>query len=263
MAAHCNHHNAPVETTTLILIIGAAVAGFVQGLSGFAFGLVATSIWAWWLPPQLVAVMSVFGALVGQLIAVFSNRRSLELPLLWPMVAGGLAGLPIGLLLLPHLDSAGFQFGVGLLLALWCPLMLFSGRIPHITFGGRPLDALIGTAGGFTGAVGGFTGPIPTLWSTLRGWPKQQQRVVIQNFNLVMLAVTFASYMATGVVTPPMWAHFVWVVPVLLVPVLLGARLFARISAEAFKRVVLALLAASGLALLLRSVPVIMHRLAV
>lgn len=249
-----------MDAATWILIGGAMVAGFVQGLSGFAFGLVASSIWAWWLPPQLVAVMAVFGALVGQLIAVFSQRRSLEWPLLWPLVAGGLAGLPLGLLLLPRLDSTGFQFGVGLLLALWCPLMLASGRIPHLRFGGRTADALIGLAGGVTGAVGGFTGPIPTLWSTLRGWPKLQQRVVIQNFNLVMLSVTFASYVAAGVVTRPMWTQFAWVVPVLFVPVLLGARLFARISAEAFRRVVLTLLALSGVALLARSVPVLLSR---
>lgn len=251
-----------MDGTTAILLAGAIVAGFVQGLSGFAFGLVASSIWAWWLPPQLVAVMSVFGALVGQLIAVFSNRRNLEWPLLWPLVAGGLVGLPLGLLVLPRLDGAWFQFGVGLMLALWCPLMLVSGRIPNVRFGGRAADALVGLGGGFTGAVGGFTGPIPTLWSTLRGWPKVQQRVVIQNFNLVMLAVTFASYLATGLVTPPMWGQLAWIVPVLLVPVLLGARVFARISAEAFRRVVLSLLALSGVALLARSVPVIWQRLA-
>jgi uncharacterized membrane protein YfcA len=74
--------------------------------------------------------------------------------------------------------------------------------------------------------------------------------------------VTFASYLATGLVTPPMWGQFAWIVPVLLVPVLLGARVFARISAEAFRRVVLSLLALSGVALLARSVPVIWQRLA-
>jgi acetyl esterase/lipase len=53
------------DTILIVLLAGAVVAGFVQGLSGFAFGLTATSIWVWWLPPQLVAVMSVFGALAA------------------------------------------------------------------------------------------------------------------------------------------------------------------------------------------------------
>jgi hypothetical protein len=42
------------------------VAGFVQGLSGFAFGMVAMSFWAWVLEPQLAAVLSVFGSLTGR-----------------------------------------------------------------------------------------------------------------------------------------------------------------------------------------------------
>ena len=41
----------------LVVALGAAVAGFVQGLSGFAFGMVAMSFWAWVLEPQLAAVL--------------------------------------------------------------------------------------------------------------------------------------------------------------------------------------------------------------
>ena len=67
-----------MDTTWWVLIVGALLAGFVQGLSGFAFGLVASSIWAWWLPPQLVAVLIVFGSLFGQLLALATARRSLQ-----------------------------------------------------------------------------------------------------------------------------------------------------------------------------------------
>ena len=63
-------------------------------------------------------------------------------------------------------------------------------------------------AGGVMGAIGGFTGPVPTLWATLRGWDKDTLRGVIQNFNLVMLGATFASYVASGLVTRSMWPQF-------------------------------------------------------
>ncbi|SCU76124.1 exported hypothetical protein [Cupriavidus necator] len=46
-----------MDSTLLIVIAGAAVAGFVQGLSGFAFGMVAMSFWAWAIEPQLVPVL--------------------------------------------------------------------------------------------------------------------------------------------------------------------------------------------------------------
>jgi hypothetical protein len=248
------------DTTLLLLLAGAVVAGFVQGLSGFAFGLTATSIWAWWLPPQLVAVMAVFGALTGQVIAAVTTRRAAGWPRLLPLLLGAAAGLPLGLWLLPRLDADLFRLAVGLLLAVWCPLMLVSHRLPRVLAGGRAADALAGMAGGITGAVGGFTGPLPTLWATLRGWPKDELRSVIQNFNLVTLAVIFASYLLTGLVTRAMWPAFAAVAPALLVPVLLGARLYAGISPEAFRRLVLTLLALSGVALLARAVPAVLAR---
>lgn len=249
-----------MDSTLWLLAGGAALAGFVQGLSGFAFGLVATSIWAWWLPPQLVAAMSVFGAMTGQIATVLVARRPMQWPLLAPLLAGGLCGLPLGVWLLPRLDIATFQFGLGALLAIWCPVMLMSGHIPRVSFGGRWADAAAGVAGGVAGALGGFTGPLPTLWCTLRGWDKATLRGVIQNFNLVMLSATFVSYLASGVVTTAMVPHMAVVAPALLVPVLLGARLYTGISPEAFRRVVLALLTCAGLALLAKAAPTLLLR---
>ena len=249
-----------MDSTWWVVVMGAMVAGFVQGLSGFAFGLVATSIWIWTLPPQLVAAMSVFGALAGQVVAAVTTRRPMMWPKLAPLLAGGLCGLPLGVWLLPQLDVGTFQLGVGALMAIWCPLMLLSGRIPNITRGGRLADAAAGLAGGTTGAIGGFTGPLPTLWGTLRGWDKDTLRGVIQNFNLVMLAVTFISYLATGLVTRAMLPQLGLVAAALLVPVLLGARLYAGISPEAFRRLVLVLLACTGAALLVKAGPVVWAR---
>jgi uncharacterized membrane protein YfcA len=236
-------------------------AGFVQGLSGFAFGLVATSIWAWWLPPLMVAPLSVFGALVGQLIAAATVRRGMHWHRLWPLLAGGLTGIPLGLLLLPRLDTPSFQLGIGLLLALWCPVMLFSGRIPRLQRGGRVADGAAGLLGGLTGAVAGFAGPIPTLWATLRGWERDTLRSVVQNFNLAMLVVTLSAYAVSGLVTREMWPLLPWVAGAVLLPVLLGARLYAGIGTKTFQRVVLALLALSGAALLLRALPPLLARL--
>lgn len=104
------------------IVVGAATAGFVQGLTGFGFGLVAMSFWAWVLDPKLAAVLAVFGALTGQVLAAFTVGRGLDWKLVGPFVLGGLVGLPIGLWLLPQLDAVGFRAGIGALLALWCTL---------------------------------------------------------------------------------------------------------------------------------------------
>lgn len=237
-----------------IVAVGAAVAGFVQGLSGFAFGMVAMSFWAWVLDPRLAAALAVFGALTGQLLAVFSVRRGFNWPLLWPFLLGGLAGIPLGVLILPHLDMDWFKAVLGALLALWCPVMLMAQRLPRIG-GNRWGDGAVGLVGGVMGGIGGFAGSVPTLWCTLRGFGKDTQRAVIQNFNLSMLAVTMATYLATGIVTRDMAPMFAVVAPAMLIPTLLGTPLYIGISEVTFRRLVLGLLTCSGLTLLASSVP--------
>ena len=87
-----------------LLVVGAVVAGFVQGLSGFAFSMVAMSFWVWGLEPRVAAVMAVFGSLTGQLVAAFSVRRGLGLQALAPFLVGGAVGIPSGVMVLPTLS---------------------------------------------------------------------------------------------------------------------------------------------------------------
>ncbi|MDB5872396.1 MAG: permease [Ramlibacter sp.] len=232
----------------------------MQGLSGFGFGLTAMSLWAWTLEPQLAAALAVFGGLTGQVIAAISVRRGFNLKRLLPFVLGGFCGLPLGIYLLPRLDVPLFRALLGLLIVIMCPLMFFAPSLPRITRGGRIGDALAGMAGGAMGGIGGFTGVVPTLWCTVRGFSKDDQRAVIQNFNLAMLAVTFAIYVASGIATRQMLPLFAIVAPAMLIPSLLGARLYLGISELAFRKVLLGLLTASGAALLATSLPVLIHR---
>lgn len=232
----------------------------MQGLSGFGFSMTAMSVWAWVLEPRLAAALAVFGGLCGQLIAVFSVRLGFNLARLAPFVIGGLAGLPLGVWLLPRLDIPLFKAVLGAIIAVICPLMLVAERLPSITHGGRVADAVSGAAGGVMSGLGGFAGVVPSLWCTLRGFEKDAQRSVIQNFNLAMLSVTFASYLATGILQASQVPLLAVVLPAMVVPSLLGARLYARISPLAFRKVVLGLLTLSGVALLASAVPVLLSR---
>lgn len=245
----------------LVVALGAAVAGFVQGLSGFAFGLVAMSFWAWSVDPRLAAVLATFGALTGQVIAAITVRRGFDKRRLLPFVLGGLAGVPIGIWLLPRLDVPLFKACLGGLLVPWCLAMLMARSLPRIAWGGRIADAVSGFLGGICGGVGGFTGPIPTLWCTLRGFERDVQRSVVQNFNLSMLAVAFALQVASGNVAASMLPLLGIVAVCVLVPVLLGARLYIGISDVRFRQIVLGLLTLSGVALLASSLPVLWQRL--
>lgn len=240
--------------------IGAAIAGFVQGLSGFAFSMIALSIWAWVLEPQPAALLAIFGGWLGQVIAACSAARPRAGPLLWPFLAGGLCGVPLGLWLLPMLDVVLFKLGLGLVLVLWCPVMLMSDRLPRIERAGRAGDALVGVAGGMMGGLGGLSGVVPTLWCALRGFNREVQRAVIQNFNLAMLSVSLALHVVAGNYSADMLPLLGLVAAAVLVPVWLGARLYVGMSDLAFRRLVLGVLTASGVVILASALPALLRR---
>ncbi len=110
------------------------------------------------------------------------------------------------------------------------------------------------------GGIGGFTGTLPTLWCTLRGYDRHVQRAVIQNFNLSMLLVTMGAYLATGIVTLEVLPMFAIVLPAMLLPTVLGTRFYKKINDVTFRKIVLTLLTASGIALLISSVPRLVER---
>lgn len=239
-----------IEPYLAIIIGGAIVAGFVQGLSGFAFSLVSLSIWAWAVDPQVAAPMAVFGSLVGQVVALPLTWRGTELKRLAPFVIGGVIGVPLGIFLLGILEPAGFKLALGLFLVVYSPAMLFVPTSWALRWGGRWADGAIGWLGGIFGGIGGMAGGIPTLWCTLRGWDKDAQRGVMQTFNIAMHVATLTGYVLHGgIITGETLKLFAIIAPALAIPVLLGAMLFNRLNQLAFRRIVLALLFVSGLVL--------------
>ena len=234
----------------LLIVIGAALAGFAQGVSGFAYSLVALSVWAWGVDPALAAPMSVFGALTGQLVTLPWVWRGFSLRLLLPLVAGGVLGIPIGVVLLQLFDPITFKFCLGIFLVLYCPLNLLSRPGNRMTFGGRFADGVAGFIGGIGGGIGGIAGPFPTLWTTLRGWDKDTQRGVLQGFNITLHTVTMVIYVGTGVVTIATVPSLGIVAASLILPAIAGVMLFRRMTQVQFRRVILVLLTASGVALI-------------
>lgn len=237
-------------TEIWVLAGGAAVAGLVQGISGFAFAMVAMSIWVWGVEPQLAAVMAVFGGLTGQIISVIRVRRGWHVSLLWPFLAGSALGIPIGTRLLPLLDANRFKLVLGGMLVVCCTAMLATKRLPSITHGGRVADAAVGLLGGVMAPLSGFSGLAPALWATLRGYTKDAHRAVLQNFNLVVLAATMASLVWSGRARAEHLPQMGVVAASLVLPSIWGSKIYLGMSPVAFRNGVLWILVFAGLTML-------------
>jgi len=234
-----------------MLAIGAAIAGLVQGISGFAFAMVAMSLWVWTIDPILAAPMAVFGGWFGQVISALRIRRGLQLHLLWPYLLGAAIGIPIGQRLLPYLNPNEFKLVLGSLLVVCCSAMLATARLPHVTHGGKVADAGVGLLGGVMAPLSGFSGLAPALWASLRGYNKDEHRAVLQNYNLIVLSATVASNVYYGRLNRGHVPQMAVVAGALVLPAIWGSKIYVGMSAAAFRKAVLWLLVLAGITMLI------------
>jgi uncharacterized protein len=235
--------------TYALLLFGALAGGFVSGLAGFGTALMALGIWLYLLPPSLAVPLVLVCSVIAQSSTLPSIWKTIDFRLVWPFLIGGLAGVPLGTLLIAHANPEVFKLTIGVLLLVF-PTALFFQRTPMaFRFGGKWADAAIGFAGGILGGLAGLSGPIPILWASVRGWGKEARRGIFQTYNWTVLATALCLQIATGLVKPDL----IWLVliafPGTIIGAWLGARLYHAMSDRNFADVVLGLLFLSGIGL--------------
>jgi uncharacterized membrane protein YfcA len=236
-----------------IVVAGALAAGFVNGLSGTGYALVALGFWLQAMPPVTAAPLVALCAVGGHVQSLPSIWRGVRWPRLWPFLAAGLVGVPLGTALLEHVRVQPLKLGVGLLLIFYSAWMGFMRHPPIVTGGGRLADSAAGFAGGVLGGMASLSGPVPTIWVQLRGWNRDEQRGINQPFNMAVLATALASAAVAGFLDG---AFLVWAaitLPTTLIGARLGLLLYGRIDDVGFRRIVLVLLGISGATLIASS----------
>lgn len=230
-----------------ILLVGALVAGFVVGLTGLGAAMAGLSFWLYVIDPLTAVALVTLLSTASHLVTTGFIRHGILWSRLWPVLTGGLVGLPIGLLCLPYLDGEVAKLALGLFLTVYCAYGLWVRHPPVIRFGGRAADGVVGLAGGFLGGLSGISGPLPTIWAGLRGWTKDQQRGVYQPFNLAILSCATVGHAIGGrydVVGAFVTAQ---IVTVGLIGSGIGFLVYRRTSDRNFRRLLLVLLLVAGL----------------
>ncbi|MDF1749876.1 MAG: sulfite exporter TauE/SafE family protein, partial [Alphaproteobacteria bacterium] len=133
------------------------------------------------------------------------------------------------------------------LLVVYCLYVLTAKQPPIIPWGGRRADGVVGFLGGVMGGLASIPGPLPAIWSGLRGWTKDEQRGVIQIFNLVMLGFAVLAHNVNGRFETLALSTAAIALGCATMGCLIGIAVYHRTSERNFRRIVLILLLVSGL----------------
>jgi uncharacterized protein len=236
-------------TTIIVVVLGAFCGGFVTGLAGFGTGLTALAFWLHVVDPVIAAALVVTCSVIGQAQSLYTVRRAIMWRRAWPFLAGGIIGVPVGVVSLQMIAPQLLKVFLGVVLITYSGVMLRARKFPTIAWGGKIADWMIGLGGGALGGLAGLSGPLPTIWCGLRGWNADAQRAVYQPFNLIILAIVLCTYITQGTMTGEIWRFVLMCIPATIFGAFWGIRTYGRVNDHQFRRLVLSLLLVSGIVL--------------
>jgi uncharacterized protein len=233
-----------------LVLTGALAGGLVNGLTGFGTALTALGIWLYAMDPVVASSLVIFCSVFSQLQTMHLIWHSISWRRVLTFIVPGVIGVPIGTLLLPHVDASVFKIVVGGFLVVYSAYVLARKISIKSEWGGGVADGGIGFLGGILGGLAGLSGVLPVVWTDVRGWTKEQRRSVLQTFNMAILSLALVSHVVSGLVTRQVLIAAIIALPGTIVGAQFGAFVYRRLADHSYQRIIMALLLLSGLVLI-------------
>lgn len=244
-----------VGLTEAMVILGALAGGFINGLAGFGTALFALGFFLTVMPPAeavgIVVLISIVSGVQGLWVvrqAIFARPRRM-LRFMLP----GLAGIPFGVAALAHLDAEALKLVIAVFLLVYGGYFSLRSTLPRFERPTPVIDMGVGLAGGVLGGAAALSGALPTMWCSMRPWPKAETRAVLQPFNMAILSVTALMLWWKGVYDQTVLLHTALAIPATLLAAQAGIMIFGRLGDESFRRLLISMCLVSGLILLGRA----------
>jgi uncharacterized membrane protein YfcA len=244
-----NRPDAWIAVATAVVVL---VAALISSVAGCAFAALAGGALAY-LDSDPVSVVRtiVVCSLAIQLYGVWKLRASIRWQRVLVPLLGAVFTLPLGVWLLVRLDAASYAGGLGVFLVVY-GLHLLLHREMRMRHGGAWTGTFAGALGGLAGGLAGLPGAPVTIWCSMRGWDKQQQRAVYQPFILVMQLLTMAC-LHWQVPLDAHAAQAIAFVPFAVFGAIGGLAVYQRLTNRQFRVTTSAMLVVSGAGLLART----------
>jgi uncharacterized membrane protein YfcA len=176
-------------------------------------------------------------------------RHAINWWTVWPYIIGGAIGIPIGIALLTTVDPNLIRLCIGVLLLAYSLYILIrpAFKPPKASF---PADLGVGVVNGLISGLTGLGGVAVTVWCQLRGGQKDELRAIFQPVLFATFVMTTISFAIAGTFTIETLKLYALALPVLVAGIWSGFGLYGKLDDAAFRKVILVLLLASGVALI-------------
>lgn len=236
--------------SAVVIAAAAALAGLVRGFAGFGSAMVFMPIAAASTTPETALVLLFLTGTPAQIPILVRSVRQCTWREVAPLALGAAIMVPVGVKLLLVLDPALMRLIISLLVLVLVAVLASGwryGRTP-----GPVATTVIGGGAGLGGGMAGLYGPVIVLF-----WLGGQSEAPTVRANLfaffgALTVIEAATFLANSMITWDRIGGAVLLLPLYGAALWAGSKLFALASGTTFRRIALALCAASAIIGLVR-----------
>jgi hypothetical protein len=249
--AHIDLMHMPSALLVAVLM-ALFVAGTTKGLLGIGMPIFAVPLLSLFVDLRIADILLAIPLIVTNIPqAIQGDRIPIVLRRLWPILAGMVVGVAIGVTLLSTTNPSYLKPVVGIILLAVCALMWFAPKLtvpPHLEPFASPTAGLVG---GLAGGLAALPGPFVFIYLLALGLKRDQFVQYSSMFLVISAAVMTVFLRGKGVMD---WQDAI-ISTLATLPIFAGmwAGGFVRnyVSQELFRKLILTVVAVSGAQMLM------------
>lgn len=233
----------------LAILLTVCAAAFIQGVSGFGFGLVAVPILLGIASPSVVTPLVALCTLTINSLLWMYYRRSFDGAVVGRLLAGAVIGIPLGFWILQYVPAAGILTALGLMIVAYSLYSLTKPKVPVLKS-----PYWIYLTGFLSGTLMGsynLPGPPVILYGNSQRWPQKAFKGNLTGFFWTNGVLAVMGHSLQHRVTGALFHQYLVILPGILVGLITGVALSSFFNPLVFRRVVLCVLIGIGVRLLI------------
>lgn len=225
-------------------------AFLIRSTFGFGDALVGMPLLVLVIGVQAAAPLMAMFALPMAFMILVKNRQHVNFKMSWKLVFSALAGVPLGLLYLTHINQVVVNVLLAVLIIAFALIKLFNIRVKIKT--SAFTTYLVGFASGILGGAYNTSGPPVIMLLSAQNWSADKFRSTLQSYFFFTGIGVVAGHLAWGNVNAEVLKLFLYGLPVLILAFFLGEFWFRKFNSAKFYCWVYLLMILIGAGLILK-----------
>jgi uncharacterized membrane protein YfcA len=234
-----------------ICIFAVFLGGMLQGCLGFGFAFIVLPVFAMFFSPLLATPLIVVLSLILNFFIIISCFKHANKKIIGWLIIGGIAGIPVGTMILRHMDASAYSLLAGIVLMCAGVLFLLDKRVPLKDKMTNYIP--VGIVSGMLNASLGLSGPPVVLFMDNQAFNKNVMRATMIGYFLIINMSALIWFSLNRLITFDVFCYLRYFVPAVICGTMIGILVSRFIDEKLFRKMILVLVIMIGFVISVKS----------